>query len=604
MNLTQQQLDTPFFPETITKQRPSSQREIDYLWALFGSFSFFMEEIWRLNKHDPGMIVHWVQKDVAAWLQYGPRKKVTEGFRGLSKTYITCAYIAWRLFRNWTISVLLVSKSEDFCTDSILMIRRWFEDIPFLSHLAPKTKRQGMSRQKSRDKAIKFDIGCRHPSRNPSLAAVGIDGSLPGIRADLIVPDDVETPKNTMTKHLRQQLREIVLELEHILKPGGEIVYLGTPHHEETLYDTLVLERGYSHRTWPLMYPLPDENTPNVSPTLLARLADGTAKPGDFIWPDRCGAAFLAEKGITAHALAMQYQLRRGLGQLERYPLHLEDFIVFPVHRDKAPVSIAWGKSNNRGSLALEDIPSVGHADDMFYGPIMVDEAWKPYHGTKCFCDTAGGGSDEFAWCISSQLHGFIYVKYIDGFSHKPSTEDLERIALSLRDHGATELVFEEQFGGVSYALLMEPILRRLMLRPGSKEAADAGFPDGWGCTVRTEHSAGQKELRIIDHIAPALTTHRIVLDPTVARDTTAMYQLTRITRERGCLEHEDRVEALSGTIALFQEALHQDAQAISKRLQEQQAQELIDKYSRRLGLRNAAPSWINHDHPAPALWS
>jgi hypothetical protein len=48
----------------------------------------------------------------------------------------------------------------------------------------------------------------------------------------------------------------LVKEFDSVLKPeGGRIVYLGTPQVEESLYNVLVRERGYSVRVWPAEIP-------------------------------------------------------------------------------------------------------------------------------------------------------------------------------------------------------------------------------------------------------------------------------------------------------------------------------------------------------------
>jgi len=64
---------------------------------------------------------------------------------------------------------------------------------------------------------------------------------------------------------------------------------------------------------------------------------------------------------------------------------------------------------------------------------------------------------------------------------------------------------------------------------------------------IDSKRSSGQKELRILDTMEPLVYNHRLVLDTRVAKDIDLMTQYTRITRERGSLKHDDRLEALSG---------------------------------------------------------
>ncbi|WP_270994138.1 phage terminase large subunit, partial [Listeria seeligeri] len=97
---------------------------------------------------------------------------------------------------------------------------------------------------------LAFDVGPAQPDQSPSVKSVGINGQLTGSRADTIIADDIEVPKNSMTVVQREKLAELVKEFDAVLKPGGEIIYLGTPQTEESLYNKLP-ERGYVIRIWP-----------------------------------------------------------------------------------------------------------------------------------------------------------------------------------------------------------------------------------------------------------------------------------------------------------------------------------------------------------------
>ena len=64
----------------------------------------------------------------------------------------------------------------------------------------------------------------------------------------------VEVPKNSATQQQRDKLSEAVKEFDAILKPKGQIIYLGTPQTESSLYNVLK-DRGYIVRVWPVLYP-------------------------------------------------------------------------------------------------------------------------------------------------------------------------------------------------------------------------------------------------------------------------------------------------------------------------------------------------------------
>jgi len=571
-----------------------------YHKKLHDSFPFFLKEIW-CNIPPPALPEpHPIQYDVANWLQHGPKLRGVRGTRGFSKTWITCAYILWRLYCNVHEKVLLCSATPGNSKKSLLMIRHWIDYIAFLQHLKPRPD-DPLTGIKWRDSAEAFDVGPCIPTRDPSITAMGILGALPGTRATLIVPDDIEQDNNTQTRVARVLLDSRTEEFDHILLEGGDIVYLGTDHHEESVYEKLE-GKGYTFRSWPMKYPTAQEaeNIPGLAPYLTNRIKDGLNAPGDSIWPERWDRQHIAEKELAGkHTFRMQRMLLRGLADEEIYPLKLSDLIVFnAMHRDKAPVMLAWGQTDSKGSTAIEDIPSIGFGNDQFYGPVMVDDQWAPYQGCKAFLDPAGKGADEMAWSIIAQLHGYLYWKYSMGVGGEDAPREqrgathknLERIVLSLKEHDARELWIETNFGGDFLIPLIEPIIRKHIVRPGDDET----LPMGWACSIHgISAGAGMKENRIIDDLVSVMQSHRLVVSPQVAGDQKTMYQMTRIKRERGCLEHEDRVEAGSGAVALHKDFLHQDAHTLDTTRKRQEQEKRLEKYQK---LRGGSPK--------PAMWN
>ena len=74
--------------------------------------------------------------------------------------------------------------------------------------------------------------------REPSVICQGVHGNITGMRADLIICDDVEVPNTCNTAQKRETLREKLRELDFILSPTGTMIYIGTPHTMDTIYRT------------------------------------------------------------------------------------------------------------------------------------------------------------------------------------------------------------------------------------------------------------------------------------------------------------------------------------------------------------------------------
>jgi len=88
------------------------------------------------------------------------------------------------------------------------------------------------------------------------------------------------------------------------------------------------------------------------------------------------------------------------------------------------------------------------------------------------------------------------------------------------------------------------------------------------------KHST-QKERRIIDTLEPVISRHKLIVDKKVIEDDyktaqayeadakftkTLVYQMTRVTYDRGALKHDDRLDALAIAVNYWVEQMAQDA--------------------------------------------
>lgn len=565
----------------------------EYQKALRDNFLAFLTEIWRVQGlPKPSR----VQLDIAKWLQTGPRKRGILGFRGMSKTWITAAYICWRLYRDKNEKILLVSAAEDASKKTLLQVRGWLSIMPFLRHLEPGHFADSDLLQ--RDNTEMFDVdGCRM-DRIASVTAMGVTGALPGGRATLIIPDDVEQKENTITRQQRERLKERVTELECILCPDGDIVYLGTYHHEESLYDSLQKadpERQftpYRFRNWPIQYPTPELTTSILAPMLSKDLQSGNARPGDPVWPERFSREFVLSLVMGRSIFNQQFMGFQDMGDSNRFPLKLADLIVHPVNPFRAPMAIQWGLVTSRGPTACEAIPSPGFGDDQYHAPCMVSDEWLPYSGCKAFLDPAGSGEDEFAWCVGGQLNGTIYAKDLQGVHGGPTEANLDKLVASLKTNHCHELYVEKNFGGEGLIRLIEMTIAKYSIHADDK---DPEYPNGWSCAVIGVHSTGQKEIRIIDALEPVMQHHRIVLDPAIAAQhevNSLGYQLVHMTKERDCQEHDDRVEALAGMVSQFTYALSTSPEQANIKRAEEAREARLREFYRQFGEKEPAKTW------------
>lgn len=558
----------------------------EYLAKLRADFRFFLKELWRVAALPTPTRL---QYDMAWWYQYGPKRRGLKAYRHASKTWIGVGYVLWGFLDDVNRRNLILSQSLGHSVDSSHLAKGWIGLAPFLRHLTPQSSFQEFSRKRMAD--MRFDIAGAAPARAASVRAAGITGQITGSRAQFILADDIETLENSLTREQRYRTQSRFAEMEQIVGPDNDIMVLGTPHNEDTIYDYLADERGYSMRSYPARYPRPDQNVRFLAPMLRKDLAEGRAKPGDPTDPNR-----FDDEALISHELRsgpttwlMQMMLVSGLDASLRYPLKLSNLIVFDMHRDKAPVSIAWGQTTNTGSTEITTIPSPGLQADAYHAPAMVDQQWERYQGTKAFIDPSGTGKDPMAWAIASFLNGYIFAKYVDAVQGGAKIENLTKIALSLREHDARELYIEENFGGDMLIRLIRPVLESLFVERGDKK-----YPNGWACAIFGVHSSLQKEVKIINALEPVMASHRLVVDRQVAANRNLGSQMARIRNERKCLEHEDELEALACVVIQWKDYLDVSPDRQAEKAHQKAHDAMLTKWQRKARGIGKKPAWMD----------
>ena len=477
---------------------------------------------------------------------------IVEAFRGVGKSWITSAYVVWLLYCNPQLNILVVSASKTRADDFTTFTLRLINEMEILAHLRP--------REDQRQSKISFDVGPAAASHAPSVKSVGITGQLAGSRADYIIADDIEVPNNSMTQGMRDRLSEAVKEFDAILKPDGRIIYLGTPQNQESLYNKLP-ERGYKTHIWPARYP--DEDTRIGYGGKLAKYVDSRLQndinlEGQPTDPKRFSEFDLLEREASygRSGFALQFMLDTRLSDALRYPLKVGDLIVMDCPTHEAPERLSWSSDEQ---YIVQDLPNVGFTGDHYHRPMFMADDFVEYSGSVMSIDPSGRGVDETGYAVVKMLNGYLYVRKCGGIAGGYSEEALEQLARIAKEEGVNEIIVESNFGDGMFNQLFTPVLNRI-------------YP----CTLSEVRHNKQKELRIIDVLEPVMNQHRLVVDkkvikldyescqhlpPEQALRYQLMYQLTRITRDRGALVNDDRLDALAMAVQFWVEAMAQDVE-------------------------------------------
>jgi len=527
----------------------------------------FRKFLWLVWRHIQLPEPTEVQYDIARFIQHGPRRKMVMAFRGVGKTYIFGAYIAWCLLRDPNKKILIVSGNSGFADQIAAFVRQLIRSMPVLNHLKP--------REGQKDTNNIFDVGPADVSKDPSVKSVGIFGQITGSRADEALMDDVETLDNSATEAGRQRLSGNIQEIGGaVLKPGGSVTYLGTPQSALSMYGDLP-ERGYTVRVWTARVPQEPEVYGGTLAPFIQRMIMRGDPAGTPVDPKRFNEEELVEREAEFKKAGweLQFMLNTRSTDAERFPLKLHNLMVMALDPRMAPNNIVWGREE-----AVEGVHNAGLPGDRYYRPIFRAKEMSPYDKTVMAIDPSGRGKDETSYAVVKHLHGMLYLMDAGGFTSGYEDDTLEGLAKVAKRWGVNKVVAESNFGDGMFVKLLAPHLR--------KHTA--------ACEVEEVRAVSQKEQRILDVLEPLLAQHKLVVhEDLINRDfetcggravRSLFFQMTRLTSDKGSLAHDDRLDALSWAINEFRDQMELDTETAAREAEEAAEMASIEEWIEEAG--------------------
>lgn len=535
--------------------------------AIMDDFKVFLKLVLKIIENKEPT---WVQYEIADFLQQTEiLRRMVQAYRGVGKTYITSAYIVWRLLKDRSYTVLVVSASENFAKEVANFIKEIIKNVPLCSFLKPG--------KEDTNNALQFTIPRESTDKSPSVKVGSIGGQLTGSRADEILVDDIEVATNSDTRVKRDYLNEKIKEFGAIIKPGGNITYLGTPQSQESIYRNLP-ERGYKVRIWPARYP--DEEKlkkygNKLSPTIEERSSLG--KEGGWIGkptnPDMHDNEDLIGRAneYGNAGFDLQYMLDTSLSDMLRFPLKISDLIVMGTDNTKAPLSLAYG-SKKQQICDIHGLTDYTFDGDRCYNPMFVNEDWAEYDTKVMVIDPAGRGVDDTAWVILGTLSGFVYLLDAGGFPGGYQDEVLFKLLKTAKSHKVHQILVESNFGDGMYTKMISEVSYKL-------------YPTD----IVEVRNNKIKDLRICDTLEPVINRHKLIVSEEVIRndikksqgrkDYSLVYQLTHISRIRGSLIHDDMIDCLAMGVEHLTDFIGQDSDIAYEKYKEDKRQADWDEW-------------------------
>lgn len=493
-----------------------------------------------------------IQLDIAEFLETGPDYLMIQAQRGQAKTTITAAYAIFYLIHNPRGRVLIMSADGSGAGDISTLISRLIMSMDILECMRPdRTAGDRTSNEK-------FDIhySLKGTDKSASVMALGITGTQQGKRADLLIADDIESTKNSMTATMRETILDRSKDFSSQVV-SGRIVYLGTPQTQDSIYNTLP-GRGFEVRIWPGRYPTPEQRArygnllaPIIADALDAdpSLASGGGPQGDDGQPTDPSyiteeVLLQKEKDQGRSKFMLNHMLDTSLSDALRFPLKLEDIpLAFGTTAARLPLTVVRkvdgaGWTLNSGTQGFVMARGEFSADtDKAVGVVM-------------YVDPAPGGAnaDETGYAVTAFLNGNIYVLAVGGIPGGYGVDKMNALAEIALEFKPNEIVIEKNMGYGAFREVWLPVL--------AKVYTDAAIKD--------DYVTGHKETRICNTLEPVIGRGSLVFtrealqrdEKDCERYTPAnrtmysiIHQIKRMTRDTGAVRHDDRIDALEGAV-------------------------------------------------------
>ena len=547
---------------------------------------------------------------MADYLQHGNQYRMIQAQRGQAKTTVTAAYAVWRLIDDPTTRVLIVSSGDKMAKEISNWIIQIINGMEELSCLRPDRA----AGDRASVEAFDVHYALKGAEKSPSVACMGITGNMQGKRADVLIADDIESQKNSATAEMRERLIHLSRDFTSI-NSKGDIIYLGTPQSVDSIYNSLP-GRGFDIRIWPGRYPTVEEIDNyglHLAPMIRAALEadpslrggggmDGTrGKPTDTVI---LGEDILVKKEIDQGAayFQLQHMLDTRLSDADRFPLKLSKMTFMQVPTGNVPIQVFHQAAPANLILTASDYP----VNAKFYRAAGFSNEFGAFQGTHMYVDPAGGGQngDETAYAVTKFSAGRVFLVDIGGVPGGIGDENLDMLTQVAAKWKPERISIEKNYGNGALSNVWQPLLFRKHQ-----------------CEIEDVWESGQKELRIIDTLEPVIGSGRFIVEeeliekdwasvqkyPAERRASYSLFsQMEKITRDRGSLFHDDRIDALAGSVRNWVQDLSQDDeqakyQAQRKAYEEMMANPLGNGRSlANMGMANRYPT--NHTSSIAAL--
>ena len=459
-------------------------------------FDLFLA-LWNCHQ---GLTTPAVHLRIARWLT-GPvnlqnqRRLLLQAFRGCGKSTLVGLYCCWRLSQNPELRILILSADQALANKAVLQIRKILTTHPLCLGLKPHPPEQWA--------ADRLTIVRKGASRDPSVLARGLFGNITGLRADIVICDDVEVPNTCATIQKRRDLRTRLNEVNYILTPNGTQLYIGTPHCEDSIYSlsppagSVDTNRSYLSEFTRLTLPVV---TPN----------------GQSQWPERFPKDRLTKMRARMGARSFDAQM-----MLTPQPLNTARLPPQDLRSYQIPLEILTANGQTSYRLGQEDIKQIAAWWDPAFG-----------HQTGDKSILAIGLKDKEDNVYIDTLHALCAHEG----NTDPASAQCQQIAAFIQRYQLKAIHVEINGIGRFLPGLLRQTLKAEAIR----------------CSVVEKTSRTSKVLRILSAFEARLAARKLFVRDDILRGPDLIPEMQDWHPEHS-RSHDDALDAIAGVISIFE---------------------------------------------------
>lgn len=234
-------------------------------------------------------------------------------------TAASVVYASHAIITNRNLRVLLIRRTKTAAAKGLRMVREILAREAVVRDWAVPEEGGSFQRKGLSWTSSYFYLARGLDAMDPTFEVVGFGGAITGGHFDLIILDDVEDDKSTLTERQREKtlewFRGTVLPM---LEVGGRVIVIGTRKHGDDLYGrlwkdpTFTVIEDKAILEWPDMSRVRwvEKRDPRTGRAEIVDVEIPADAPGKCLWPEKNAmrVLLLAQKSIGSILFTREYQ--------------------------------------------------------------------------------------------------------------------------------------------------------------------------------------------------------------------------------------------------------------------------------------------------------